>query len=155
MKKLLSSPKFNATCIALFTAFYGLIFILTSGHAEFENILYYNRAEYSASDFWKSFSNFLSLGYQAYIAYAVIALTLLVVLLLLLRRKPYDEYHVSLLVSCLTVALVLTMIAIAVFYLMILSSPNGIVEKFTLFVIIHWVTVVSADLFFVLLCRWR
>ena len=53
------------------------------------------------------------------------------------------------------VAAILTLIAIAVFYLMILSDPNGIVEKFTLFIVINWTTVVLSDLVFVLVCRWR
>ncbi len=52
-------------------------------------------------------------------------------------------------------AVALTLIAIGIFYLMILSDPNGIVEKFTLFIVIHWAVVVLADLAYVLLCRWK
>jgi hypothetical protein len=48
----------------------------------------------------------------------------------------------------------LMIVAVAIFYLAILSVPNGIVEKFTLFIVIHWVTVVFADFVFVLKCRW-
>ncbi len=155
MKSLLRRPLVNALCISLFTAFYGLIFIISSGHIEFENMLYYSRISYNVPSFWKGFSSFLTTGYHAYIAYALIAVTILVVVLLLLRRHPYDEYHISLLSGCLTVAVILTLVAIAVFYLMILSDSNGIVEKFTLFITIHWTVVVLADLSFVLLCRWR
>ncbi|MFB0920933.1 MAG: hypothetical protein QMB62_08640 [Oscillospiraceae bacterium] len=155
MKKLLSRPLVNAICLSLFTAFYGLIFMLSSGHKEFENLLYYNRIDNNTPSFWKDFSRFLASGYEAYIAYTLIAVTVLVVILLLLRRHPYDEYHTSLLFGCLSVAAVLTLFAIAVFYLMILSDPNGIVEKFTLFISIHWTVVVLSDLCFVLLCRWR
>ena len=155
MKSLLRRPFVNALCISLFTAFYGLIFIITSRHIEFENLLYYSRVSYNTDSFWTDGSNFLAAGHQAYIAYALIAITILVVVMLLLRKHPYDEYHISLLNGCLTVAIVLTLIAIAIFYLMILSDPNGIVEKFTLFITIHWTVVVLADLSFVLLCRWR
>lgn len=155
MKKLLSRPIVNAVCISLFTAFYGLIFIFTSGHAEFGSLLYYSRAKQSANLFWKSFSDYLAAGYHIYVSYVLIALTILLVVLLLLRRHPYDEYHISLLRGCLSVAVVLTIIAIAIFYLMVLSNPNGIVEKFTLFIVIHWSTVVLADLSFVFMCRWR
>jgi len=155
MKKLLSRPMVNAVCICLFTAFYSLIFIVTSGHIEFQNLLYYNTASPHVSVFWKDFGSFLIAGHHAYIAYILIAVTVLVVVLLLFRRHPYDEYHTALLNGCLSVAVILTLIAIAIFYLMILSDPNGIVEKFTLFIIIHWSVVVLADLSFVLLCRWR
>ncbi|MEA4896306.1 MAG: hypothetical protein VB064_13760 [Oscillospiraceae bacterium] len=155
MRSLLRRPSVNAVCISLFTAFYGLIFILTSGHGEFQDLLYYSRTSNGKASFLKSFSSFLAAGHQAYIAYALIAITIVVVVLLLIRRHPYDEYHISLLSGCLAVAVVLTMIAIAIFYLAILSESNGIVEKFTLFITIHWTVVVLADLSFVLLCRWR
>ena len=155
MKKLLSQPSVNAVCLSLFTVFYGLIFIMSCGHREFIDLLYYSRIGNSAPLFWNDFSNFLAAGYQAYIAYALIAITVLVAIMLLLRRHPYDEYHTSLLFACLSIAAVLTLIAIAVFYLMILSEPNGIVEKFTLFISVHWAVVVLSDLCFVLLCRWR
>ena len=78
-----------------------------------------------------------------------------VVVLLILRRHPYDEYHTSLLLQCLAVAAVLTLIAIGIFYLLILFDPSGIVEKFTLFIAIHWATIVLCDLTYVLMCRWR
>ena len=155
MKRILRSPEANAVCISLFTAFYGLIFIVTSGHSEFKNLLYYSSAKHSVDPFWEGWSDFLAAGNHVYIAYALIVITILVVVLLILRRRPYDEYHISLLSQCLSVAAVLTLIAIAIFYLVILSDPNGIVEKFTFFIVIHWTTVVLADLAFVLLCRWK
>lgn len=155
MNRLLKNPATNAVCISLFTAFYGLIFIMTSGHSEFESLLYYSGTKQSVNSFWNDWSNFLAAGHHIYIAYALIAFTLLVVALLILRHHPYDEYHTWLLSQCLSVAIVLTLIAIAIFYLMILSDPNGIIEKFTLFIVIHWTTVVLADLAYVLLCGWK
>ncbi|HHY26256.1 MAG TPA: hypothetical protein GX523_05810 [Desulfitobacterium dehalogenans] len=154
MKHFLKNPAVNAIGLSLFTAFYGLIFIVTSGHLEFKNLLYYNRAT-DIHPFWTGWSNFLASGHHAYIAYALIGITVLVVLMLIFRRHHYDEYHTAYLIQCLAVAAILTLAAIAGFYLMILSEPNGIVEKFTLFIVIHWTTVVLADLVYVLVCRWR
>lgn len=154
MKGLLKNPAVNAVCVSLFTAFYGFIFIFTSKHIEFQNLLYYARAARTHS-FWTGWSAFLALGYHAYVAYAAIGATVAVVLLLLFRSHPYDEYHTDTLLKCLAVATVLTLAAIALFYLMVLSDPNGIVEKFTLFITVHWTTVVLADLVYVLACRWR
>jgi hypothetical protein len=65
---------------------------------------------------------------------------------------PY-EYHIAILTECLVVSIVLVCVAIAIFFLAVLSAPNGIVEKFTLFIVIHWVTVVCANYVFVLKCR--
>lgn len=154
MKSILKNPAINAVCISLFTAFYAIIFIVTSGHVEFESLLYYSRTT-SIHPFWTGWSSFLASGHHVYIAYALIVITILVVLMLLFRRHPYDEYHTDNLIQCLAVAAILTLIAIAGFYLMILSDSNGVVEKFTLFIVIHWTTVVLSDLVYVFVCRWR
>ncbi len=99
MKRILRHPAVNAACISLFTAIYGLIFITTSGHREFKNALYYGSARQGVPSFWADWSDFLSAGHHAYIACALIAVTILVVALLLLRRRPYDEYHAPFWVS--------------------------------------------------------
>lgn len=151
MKRLLKSPVVNAVCICIFTAFYAVVFFVTSKSIEFENRLNYKEAD----SFWTAWSDFLAAGHQIYIACTLIVVTILLVVLLIIRRKPYDEYHTSILTHCLVVAVLLTLAAIAVFYLVILSEPTGIIEKFTLFIVIHWTTVVFADLTYVLLCRWR
>ena len=96
-----------------------------------------------------------AVGQNQYVAYVMIAMTILVVVLLLSQRRPYDEYHASMLSLCLIAALVLTMIAIAVFYLVILSEPDGFIDKLSFFISVHWAAVVLADLAYVLLCRRR
>lgn len=148
MKRLLRYPVTNAACLGLFTTFYALVFLLSAGRQTPDPTL-------STSPFWSAWAAFLSRGGQRPIAAVMIVLTLLVVALLLTRRRPFDEYHTSILLSCLAVALVLTLVAIAVFYLVILSDANGVAEKFTLFITVHWVTVAVADLVFVLMCRWK
>ncbi len=153
MNHLLRNPLTNALGLAIFSAFYGIIFILTSGHREFINLLYYNNGV-GQNFFWQGWSTFLASGHHAYIAYILIAVSILVILMLLLRRRPYDEYHTQVLIQCLAVATILTLTAIALFYLTILSDPNGIIEKFTFFIVVHWTTVVLADLVYVLVCRW-
>jgi len=155
MKRTLGHPAVNAACIGLFTAVYGLIFLTASGRAGFFGALYSREGGRPAGSFWAGWSDFLAAGRHAYIAYALIAITALVIAMLLLRRRPYDEYHTAILGRCLTAALVLTLIAIGAFYLMILNDPSGVVEKFTLFIVVQWTTVVLSDLAYVLLCRWR
>jgi hypothetical protein len=155
MKGLLKSPAFNAVSIGLFSAFYGFVFIFTATHYQYESILYYTRADADAAPFWLAWSRFLAAGGHGFIAIALLAATAVLVILLLLRRRPYDEYHTAVLSQCLAVAVILMMAAVAVFYLSVLSEPNGIVEKFTLFIALHWATVVLADYAFVFICRWR
>ncbi|MDL2206595.1 hypothetical protein LJC33_06785 [Eubacteriales bacterium OttesenSCG-928-N13] len=151
MKRLLKSPMVNAVCISIFSAFYACIFIISSGYEGFISTLYYG----DGVPFWSWWGRFLAAGHQMYIAWALIAVTILIVILLTAHRRPHDEYFTSMLTSCLVVASILTLVAIAVFYVMILSNPVGIVEKFTLFITIHWATVVLANLTYVFLCRRR
>ena len=82
MKGILKNPAVNAICISLFSAFYGLIFIITSGHIEFKSLLYYSRAAKSIR-FGLPGAVFAS-GHHVYIAFALIVITMLVVLMLLI-----------------------------------------------------------------------
>lgn len=137
MKRILKSPVLNAVCISLFTVFYAAVFFIGFDSKALNN------------------SAFLSSGIHLYIAGVLIIVTAAVVILLLTRRHSYDEYHTSILIYCLAAAAVLTLVAITVFYLLILFNPAGITEKFTIFIIIHWAAVVFSDLVYVLICRWR
>jgi len=106
------------------------------------------------------FSAFYTLVYiinerPMYVAIPMICLTVIVVIMLLTCRQRYDEYHVAILSNCLIAALVLTMLAIAAFYLLILFDPTDIDKKFGAFIDIHWVTVVLSDFAYVILCRRR
>lgn len=155
MTRILRRPLVNAVCIGIFSMFYTVVFVVTATSASFSSILSYAGAEEASSAFWMGWSRFLAAGHHQYIAYVLLAATAVVVCLLFLRRKPYDEYHTAILLLSLVVALVLTLVAIAVFYLTMLADPTGMIEKFTLFITLHWATVVACDIAFVLLCGQR
>jgi len=147
MRRILRSPATNAAGIGIFTAFYAWIFLgrgamLTPGPRP-------------GGGFWASWSGFLASGGSAVIAWALIAVAVLTVAMLLTRRRPYDEYHTAHLVQCLAVAAVLTLACIAAFFWMILVDPAAVVEKFALFIAVHWATVALADLAYVVACRWK
>jgi len=63
MRRFLKSPVVNAIFISLFTAFYAIIFCVTSGSAEFRNDLYYK----GGASFLSAWSGFLAEGHQIYI----------------------------------------------------------------------------------------
>ena len=151
MKKLLKSPSVNAVCISLFSTFYWFLFGLQDGATDYEWLKYYD----GGSPFWSLWSNLILDGVLMIIANILIGVTIFLVVLLLSRRRFYDEYHTEILIHCLAAAVVLTLIAIALFYLVVLSEPFWIAGKFNLFILIHWATVVLADLVYVLSCRWR
>lgn len=155
MKQLIKSPIFNAICISIFSLFYTLLFFIYLRSSRFKSLLVSSDYIEKSSSLMESWKSFLLLNNHVYIAIILIILTCIIVALLILRRRPYDEYHTAILVHCLVISLILTLIAIAIFYLMILWNPYGILEKFTLFIVINWATVVISDLVFVLLCIWR
>ena len=150
MKRFLASPAVNAVCISIFSAFYAIVFFLINESVVLERDL----VDYIGSAWlWWLWRDFLAAGYHRGLALVLVAVTVLVVVLLLVRRRPHDEYHTAILIRCLVVAIVLTLIAIALLYLMILGDTTGVMGKFTLFIAIHWATVVFANLVYVLLCR--
>jgi len=155
MIRIFRHPAVNACCLSLFTALYAAVFFLAARTIAEDGLACYAGWQPGGSVLWRVWCAALAAGRHRYIAYGMIAVTAAVVVLLCLRRHAYDEYHTALLLQCLVIATVLTLAAIAVFYLLILSDPSGVIAKFTLFIAIHWVTVVLADLVYVLLCRWK
>lgn len=152
MNRLLKHPATNAICLSIFSCFYAaLFFIFSRTDGAFQDVLYYGDLE-AATPFMAGWSNFLAAGKLNYVAGGLLALTAAVVIMLIVRRRPYDEYQMSILRNCLAVALTLTLIAIAIFYMIVMAYPAGIIEKFTLFITIHWVAVVVADIAYILLC---
>jgi hypothetical protein len=145
VNKFFRHPVTNAVGISVFSLFYGVIFII------FSNLIK-SQVGISKQPFWQVWDTFLNQNGHQFIAFALLPLTAVVVLLLLMKHKPYDEYHTAILVKCLAVSVILTLAAIAVFFVVVLCDPNGIISKFTLFISVNWATVVIADLIYLLLC---
>lgn len=153
MNRLLKHPATNAICLSIFSGFYATLFIVFSRvDTALSQMLYYRDPDGPAS-FMTRWSGFLASGNLSYLAYGFLGLTAVVIIMLIIRRRPYDEYQMTILRNCLAVALALTLVAIALFYWFIMINPFGIVEKFTLFVAINWATVLLADIVYILLCR--
>ena len=145
MNRFFRHPATNAVGISVFTLFYSIIFLAFSDRIQSQTGLAIN-------PFWKTWDDFLTAGGHRYVAFVLIVLTVLVVAFLLIKHKPYDEYHTTILVKCLAISVVLTLAAIAVFFVVVLIDPTGIIRKFTLFITVNWSTVVLADLAYLLLC---
>ncbi len=152
---LLKKPWINAACISVFSGFYALVFLCAAHSEEFVHSLQTSQATQSAPLFWGGWARFLAGGGLVYLACVLLAFTVALVALLLARRRPYDEYHTVRLLHCLAIALVCALIAIAGFLLLVLHDPTGMLEKFMLFIAVHWTTVVLADWGYVLASRWR
>ncbi len=154
MKNILRNPWTNALGISAFTAFYASIFFVTAGNSQFKEGLYYAHMD-GMRPFWTGWSRFLAAGHHRYIAAALILIAALVVVMHVMRRRPYDEYQTSILVTCLMASFMLALMAVGLFFLAVLMDPNGILEKFFLFIIAQWATVAVSDLVYTFLCRRR
>ena len=145
MNRFLRHPATNAVGISVFSLFYSFIFLVFSNRIQ-------SQTGSGTNSFWKLWDSFLIHGGHRYTAFVLVALTVLAAVLLLVKHKPYDEYHTTILVKCLAVSVILTLAAIAVFFVVVLIDPTQIISKFTLFVTVNWATVVLADLIYLALC---
>lgn len=141
-------PLINAAIISIISIFYALIFILVSGHMEFERIL--NHADTLNSSFWNTWSAFLEQGNMKYIGYVYIALAVVIVILSVIRKGNYDEYQIGILEKGFIVMGAAMVIAFPIALILVLSDPLYSIETLMFLVVIHWSVVLIADLIYVI-----
>lgn len=147
--RLLKHSIGNATFIALMSAVYSFLLILTSNHIEFLRLL--ANSSTLQSDFWNGWSDFIRAGNMKYIGYAIIILTLIIILFMILKpTKKYDEYQISILSKSLIVAGILSILMTPIITILLLSDPNYAIETIFLFAIVQWLGVLITDLIYVI-----
>lgn len=146
--KILRKPQTNAVVISVVSIFYALVFIIISGHLEFERIL--NHAETLNSPFWNEWSVFLKQGNMKYIGYAYIALALAIVIISIIRKRDYDEYQTGILEKGMIVMGTALMLLFPIALIMVLSDHSYSIETLMFLVVAHWSIVLIADLIYVI-----
>ena len=146
--KILRKPQANAVIISVISIFYALVFILTSGHLEFERIL--NHADTLNSAFWNEWSAFLKQGNMKYFGYAYISIALAVVILSFIRKRDYDEYQTGILGKGVMVMGTAMVCLFPIALLLVLSYPAYSVETLMFLVVAHWSIVLIAYLIYVI-----
>lgn len=146
MNRFLRHPLTNAVGVSLFTAFYSVIFLAFSETLK-------SQIGQSELPFWEFWDKMLSNNILSIVAVVLIVITAFILAILLIKHKPYDEYHTTILIKCLAVSIILALAAIAAFFIAMLLDPVGIISKFALFITVNWSTVVLADLIYLILCR--
>lgn len=146
--KIIRKPAVNALIISLISAFYITVFLIPSGHVEFEHIL--NHAATLNGFFWNRWSDFLRQGHLKYVGYLYIFLTAAIVIPTLIKRRDYDEYQCLMLEKGLLVSGIVMAFLFPVAVLLILSEPNYCVETITFLVVAHWSVCLIADLVYVM-----
>lgn len=147
---IMRKPLTNAVIITIVSAFYALVFILTSGHIEFERIL--NHSNTLNSLFWNTWTNFLKQGNMKYIGYAYIVLSVTIVFLSFIRKRDYDEYQTGILEKGFIITSGVMILLFPMALLLVLSDPNYSVEVLMLLVVAHWSVVLIAD--FIYIIKW-
>lgn len=146
--RILRKPQTNAVIISVVSIFYALVFIIISGHLEFERIL--NHAETLNSPFWNGWSIFLMQGNMKYIGYAYIALALAIVIISIIRKRDYDEYQTGILEKGMIVMGTALMLLFPITLIMVLSDHSYSIETLMFLVVAHWSIVLIADLIYVI-----
>lgn len=142
--KILRKPQINAVAIAVISLFYAAVFILISGHVEFERIL--NHANTLDCAFWNTWSVFLKQGNMKYIGYAYVAVTLGILAVSFAGKQNYDEYQVSILGKGVMVMGIAMTALFPIALLLVLSDPSYAIETLMFLVVVHWSAVLIADL---------
>lgn len=148
--KVMRNPKLGAVMILTVTAFYALVFTVTSGHMEFERMLRHSRTLDSA--FWNGWSDFLARGDMKYVGCAYIVLALAAVGLSFFRKRDYDEYQAGLLNKGFIVSGIVMAGLFPLALLLILSDRNYAVEVIMFLTAAHWSAVLIANLAYVVRC---
>lgn len=143
-------PHTNAILISVVSLFYALVFILISGHMEFERLL--KHADTLNSTFWNVWSEFLKQGNMKYIGYTYIVIALVIVILSLVRKRDYDEYQTGILEKGIVVMGAIMIVLFPIALIMVLSDPSYCIETMMFLVVSHWSIVLIADLIYVI--RW-
>ena len=134
--KLMKNPYINAAVIAFVSIFYAAVFIITSGHIEFQRIL--DHGQTLNSTFWNCWSAFLMNGNLKYVGYAYIIATGGIFVLSFIRKRNYDEYQVGILTTSFIITGIILLLLFPVALWLIMSDSNYAVEALMFLVVIHW-----------------
>ena len=144
--RIMKNPYINAAVTSVISLAYVTVFILTSGHIEFERILNHSQALNSA--FWNNWSIFLLHGNLKYIGYVYIAAAISILILSIIRKKNYDEYQVGILTTSFAAMGVILLLLFPATLLLVLSDPNYAVEMLMFLIVVHWSVFLIANLIY-------
>lgn len=134
--KLMKNPYVNAAVTAVISIFYASVFIITSGHIEFQRIL--NHSQTLNGTFWNGWSAFLQQGSLKYVGYAYIVVAICIFVLSFVRKRNYDEYQAGILTTSFIVTGIALLLLFPAALLLVMSDPNYAVEALMFLVVIHW-----------------
>ena len=146
--RIFRKPQMNAVIVSAVSAFYAFVFILISGHLEFDRILNHGKTLNSA--FWNGWSAFIKQGNLKYIGYAYLVLALAVVIVSLIQKRDYDEYQISILEKGIIAMGAAMVVLLPIVLVLVLSDPSYCVETLLFLVVAHWSTVLVVDLVYVI-----
>ena len=148
--KFFRKPLINAAITLIVSIFYAFIFILISGHMEFERVL--NHTDTLNSPFWNTWSAFLRQVNMKYIGYAYMVVAGVIAILSFIRKRDYDEYQISILEKVFITMGETMMLVFPIALILALSDPLYSIETIMFLVVIHWSVVLIAD--FVYVIKW-
>ncbi len=86
-----------------------------------------------------------------YIGYVYIVLAAVIVIFSFIRKRDYDEYQTGILEKGFIAAGMVMVCLFPLALLLVLSDPQYSIETIMLLVVVHWSTVLIADLVYVMI----
>lgn len=146
--KIMRKPLVNSVMVTIISVFYAFVFVLSSGHLEFERILDHSMTQ--SSTFWNAWNAFLKQGNLKYIGYSYLVFTAAILVISVTRKPDYDEYQTGILEKGLMVSGIAMVLLFLLAFLLILSDHGYAVELVTFLVVAHWSVLLVADLVYVI-----
>lgn len=142
--RIMKNPYINAIVTSVISLAYAAVFILTSGHIEFERTL--PHIQTLNHTFWNNWSAFLCHGNLKYIGYVYIAAAISMIILSTIRKKDYDEYQTCILTTSFVAMGVVMLLLFPAALFLVLSDPNYAAEILLFLVVVHWSVFLIATL---------
>lgn len=141
-------PLVNLVLIAIISAFYAFVFVISSGHAEYEHILDHSMT--LNNTFWNAWTVFLKQGKLKYIGYAFIVLTAAIIIISVIKRQHCGDCQTAIFEKGIIVSGIALTLLLPLTFLLILSDHGYAVEFITFLAVSHWSVLLFADLIYVI-----
>lgn len=139
----------NIIFITIISLIYSLIFFTLSGHVEYTRIA--DHVQTLDSGLWNFIKTITVSGNIKYFSIPILVLATLIIFINFFKRRiKYDEFQFSIILKSLAISGIITIIAMPIMLILILSDRNYALEVIFLFSFIQWIAILISDFIFTL-----
>ena len=134
----LKNPMANAVWMALITAVYAAVFLISAACAE-------SYGHWLSDSWW---GTFIRNGGMGWIGLGMLAVAVAVDILSVWRRKNYDEYQILALERLMLLSGLLAVLLLPLSLLLLIFAPQHGIEGMLALLLLHWLILVLLELWY-------